>query len=292
MSAALWALASGVGFGLFQSLNRRALLDIEDPYVSTFINLVTAAAALLAVAVAAEDVTRLFDAGAWPLIAFAAAGVVHFLLGWTFLNLSQRRIGAARTSPLLTMAPLFALVVAAITLGQLPGALALVAIVPMVLGAYLVSGGGEEARGADALPGLTCALMWGVSPVFTVEGLERLDSALLGVTLGMVASVAAYGLFLAGRGKSLRGAVIAREALVFKVLAGVLVALATWWRWLAIDGADVAVVLSLALVSVPIVLFLSPVLVGRHLERVTRKVWVGAGLVVAGALTLIATAGG
>ena len=62
---------------------------------------------------------------------------------------------------------------------------------------------------------------------------------------------------------------IAREALAFKVLAGVLVALATWWRWLAIDGADVAVVLALALVSVPIVLFLSPLLVGRHLERVT-----------------------
>ena len=27
------------------------------------------------------------------------AGVLHFLLGWTFLNLSQQRIGAARTSP-------------------------------------------------------------------------------------------------------------------------------------------------------------------------------------------------
>jgi uncharacterized membrane protein len=289
VTAALWAVASGVGFGLFQSLNRRALVDIEDPYVSTFINLVIAAVALLAVAVATEDLSQLGDARAWPLIAFAAAGVVHFLLGWTFLNLSQRRIGAARTSPLLTMAPLFALVVAAIMLGQLPGALALLAIVPMVFGAYLVSGGGDEARGADALPGLACALMWAVSPVFTVEGLEGLDSPLLGVTLGMVASVAAYGLFLAGRGTSLRGAVVAREALAFKALAGVLVALATWWRWLAIDGADVAVVLSLALVSVPIVLFLSPLLVGRHLERVTRKVWLGAALVVAGALTLIAT---
>ena len=117
-----------------------------------------------------------------------------------------------------------------------------------------------------------------------------LDSPLLGVTLGMVASVAAYGLFLGGRRQSLRGAVVAREALAFKVLAGVLVALATWWRWLAIDGADVAVVLALALVSVPIVLFVSPLLVGRHLERVTRKVWLGAGLVVAGALTLIAAA--
>ncbi len=289
MTAALWAVASGVGFGLFQSLNRRALVDIEDPYVSTFINLVIAAAALLVLALATEDLTRLLDAGAWPLIAFAAAGVLHFLLGWTFLNLSQRRIGAARTSPLLTMAPVFALVVAAITLGQLPGALALAAIVPTVLGAYLVAGGGREARGADALPGLACALMWAISPVFTLEGLEGLDSPLLGVTLGMVASVAAYGVFVVSRGTSLRGAAIAREAFAFKVLAGVLVALATWWRWLAIDGADVAVVLALALVSVPIVLVLSPLLVGRHLEQVTPKVWAGAALVVAGALILIAT---
>lgn len=286
MTAALWAVASGVGFGLFQSLNRRALVDIEDPYVSTFLNLLIAALALLGVALATEDVSRLLDAGAWPLIAFALAGIVHFLLGWTFLNLSQRRIGAARTSPLLTMAPLFALVVGAIVIGQLPGPVALVAIVPMVLGAYLVSGGGDEAHGSDALPGLACALMWAISPVFTLEGLDGLDSPLLGVTLGMVASVAAYGVFLIGR--PLRRDAIARDTLVFKALAGVAVALATWWRWLAIDGADVAVVLSLALVSVPIVLFLSPLLVGRHLERVTRTVWIGAGLVVAGALTLIA----
>ena len=288
MTAALWAVASGVGFGLFQSLNRRALVDIEDAYVSTFLNLLIAAVALVGVALATEDVGRLLDAGAWPLIAFALAGITHFLLGWTFLNLSQRRIGAARTSPLLTMAPLFALVVGVIAIGQMPGPLALLAIVPMVLGAYLVSGGGQEAHGADALPGLACAMMWAISPVFTLEGLGGLDSPLLGVTFGMVASVAAYGVFLIGR--PLRRDAIARDTVVFKVLAGIAVALATWFRWLAIDGAEVAVVLALALVSVPIVLFLSPLLVGRHLEHVTRKVWLGAGLVVGGALTLILAA--
>ena len=288
MTAALWAVASGVGFGLFQSLNRRALVDIEDAYVSTFLNLLIAAVALVGVSLATEDVTRLLDAGAWPLIAFALAGIIHFLLGWTFLNLSQRRIGAARTSPLLTMAPLFALVVGVIAIGQMPDTLALVAIVPMVLGAYLVSGGGDEARGLDALPGLACAMMWAISPVFTLEGLAGLDSPLLGVTFGMVASVAAYGVFLVGR--PLRRDAIARDTLLFKVLAGIAVALATWFRWLALDGADVAVVLALALVSVPIVLFLSPLLVGRHLEHVTRKVWIGAALVVGGALILIVAA--
>jgi drug/metabolite transporter (DMT)-like permease len=288
VSAALWAVASGVGFGLFQSLNRRALLDIEDPYVSTFLNLAIAATVLLAVALATEDFARLLDADAWTLLAFAGAGVIHFLLGWTFLNLSQRRIGAARTSPLLTMTPVFALAVAAIAVGQLPGPAALAAIVPMVAGAYLVAGGGEEAHGVDALPGLACALMWAVSPVLTIEGLEGLDSPLLGVTLGMVASVLAYGLFLLGRRRRLGGAVLAPGVMAFRVGAGALVALATWWRWVAIDGTDVAVVLALALVSVPIVLFVSPLLVGRHLERVTHKVWLGAGLVVGGALALIA----
>jgi uncharacterized membrane protein len=100
----------------------------------------------------------------------------------------------------------------------------------------------------------------------------------------MVASVIAYGAFLAVRGS----VSFAWGALPFKLLAGVLIAFATWWRWLAIDGADVAVVLALALVSVPIVLVVSPLLVGRHLERVTRQVWIGAGLVVGGALALLA----
>ena len=151
-----------------------------------------------------------------------------------------------------------------------------------------MAGGGAEARGADALPGLACALMWGVSPVLTVRGLEGLDSPLLGVALGLVAAVAAYGGFLLARRGGPRPGVIAFDALAFKVIAGVLVALATWWRWIAIDGADVAVVVSLGLLSVPVVLFLSPLLVGKHLERVTPRVWAGAGLVVGGALALIA----
>ena len=288
MTAALWAAASGIGFGLFQSLNRRAVRDIEDPYVSTFLNISIAAAALILLAVVTEDVSRVWEADGWAVAAFATAGIVHFLLGWTFLNISQRRIGAARTSPLLTMSPVFALVVAAFTVGQIPGALAFVAIVPMVAGAYLVAGGGGEARGADALPGLACALMWGVSPVLTVRGLEGLDSPLLGVAIGLLAAVAAYGGFLLARRGGPRPPVIAFDALAFKVLAGVLVALATWWRWIAIDGADVAVVVSLGLLSVPVVLFLSPLLVGKHLERVTPRVWAGAGLVVGGALALIA----
>jgi drug/metabolite transporter (DMT)-like permease len=283
-----WAAASGVGFGLFQSLNRRAIRDIDDPYVSTFLQLAIAAVVLLALSAATADVGMLADATATSVLAFAAAGVVHFLVGWTFLNMSQQRIGAARTSPLLTLSPLFGLAIAAVTLGEIPGAAALAAIVPMMAGAWLVAArSAGHIRPADALWGLGCALMWAISPVLTVEGLDGLPSPLLGVTIGMVASVVAYAGALGVQGGGLGVGSIARDALAFKLVAGVLVALATWLRWLALDEAAVGVVLAMNLLAVPVVLVCAPLLVGRHLERVTPRVWAGAALVVAASLVLI-----
>jgi drug/metabolite transporter (DMT)-like permease len=289
VTGALWAAASGIGFGLFQSLNRRALRDIDDPFVSTFLQLTVAAAVLSAVCVAEGDVAALAEAPPASIAAFAVSGLVHFVLGWTFLNLSQKRIGAARTAPLLTFAPLFGLPVAAIAVGDLPSAAALAAILPMVAGAWLVAGGrGGQVRPADALFGLGCALMWAVSPVFAVEGLEGIESPLLGVARGLLAAAVAYSLGMAGRGMAL-GA-IARGALGLKLAAALLVAFATWWRWIALDDASVGVVLALGLLSVPVVLFLAPLLVGAHVEQVTARVWAGSALVVGGALTLIAVA--
>jgi drug/metabolite transporter (DMT)-like permease len=285
VTGALWAAASGIGFGLFQSLNRRALRDIEDPFVSTFVQLAVAAAVLGAVCVASGEASGLSDAPLDAVAAFAASGIVHFLLGWTFLNLSQKRIGAARTSPLLTFAPLFGLPVAAVWVGDEPQAAELVAIVPMVAGAWLVAGGGRV-RITDSVFGLGCALMWAISPVFAVHGFDGIPSPLLGVSIGLVAAAVAYAVALAVRGSGL-GA-ISRGALSLKLVAALLVAFATWWRWIALEDAPVGVVLALGLLSVPVVLFLAPLVVGAHLEQVTARIWAGSLLVVGGALTLIA----
>jgi drug/metabolite transporter (DMT)-like permease len=285
VTGALWAAASGIGFGLFQSLNRRALRDIDDAFVSTFLQLAVAAAVLSLVCVLSGDAAELSDAPQAAVAAFAISGVIHFLLGWTFLNLSQKRIGAARTAPLLTFAPLFGLPVAAITVGDRPEPAELVAIVPMVAGAWAVAGGGRV-RITDAVFGLGCALMWAISPVFAVEGLDDIRSPLLGVTIGLVAAVAAYAVALAVRGSGLGR--IPRGALRLKLVAALFVAFATWWRWIALDDAPVGVVLALGLLSVPVVLFLAPLMVGAHLEHVTGRVWAGSALVLGGALTLIA----
>lgn len=289
MSGALWAAASGVGFGLFQSLNRRAIEDIRNPYVSTFLQLVVAALVLAIASLATQDLGLLADATTWSLVAFALAGIVHFLLGWTLLNLSQERIGAARTSPLLTMTPIFGLVIAAVTLGEVPHAGALAGLAIAVLGAWVVARGDADMalRPADAVFGLGTACMWALSPVLTVKGLDGLHSPLLGVTLGMTASAAAYAVLLAAWQTPVRLGDIAPVGLAIKLAAALLVAFSTLGRWLALDLAAVAVVLGLNLISVPVVLLVAPMVAGRHLERVNRRVWLGSLLVVVGAFVLI-----
>jgi DME family drug/metabolite transporter len=282
---------SGLGFGLFQSVNVRALRATEDSYASTFVQVGVAALVLAAASIGAGQLDGVLDAPLWAIGDFALAGLLHFLAGWSLLNLSQQRIGAARTSPLLTTVPVFGIVIAAITIGQLPGAIALAAITLMCVGAYVVAmrGGLESPRVTDALPGLGCAFLWALSPVFILRGLEGFDSPVAGLTVGLIVSVALYApLYALWRGGTRAWAAVKGSVGKLKLLAGVLVAVSTWWRWAALEDATVGAVLALNLLSVPVVLFLAPVIAGRHIERVTAGLWAGAALVVSGALILIA----
>jgi len=293
VSGVLWATASGIGFGVFQSLNRWAIRGIEDPYVSTFLQLAVAAAVLVVASLASEDLAQLGEASGDAIAIFALAGIIHFVFGWLLLNMSQARIGASRTAPLITLTPLFGMVLAVVTLGELPSIGALAAIAPIMLGAWLLAsrGSGEVAIERDSIFAFGTAFMWALSAVLTVQALKGLHSPLLGVTLGLLAATAALGGALLARGSL--GAVrsIARNTLALKLAAAVLVAFATWFRLLALNETDVAVVLATNLVAVPITLLLAPLMVGRHLEHADARVWVGGLLVGAGVLALIAAAG-
>jgi drug/metabolite transporter (DMT)-like permease len=292
VTGTLVAAASGIGFGLFQSLNVRAVRGM-DPFASTFLQIFVAAVALGILSVATGGIADLEAAPTSALVDFAVAGVLHFIAGWTCLNLSQKRIGAARTSPLLVTVPLFGIAIAAITVGQFPAAVELPAIGLMIAGAYVVASRGTSARPTrptDALPALACAFCWALSPILTLRGLEGVNNPLLGITLGLVVSVLGYVLAFAVAGRGLGLSTAGREALTIKLVAGLLVGLSTWGRWAALDDAAVAVVLTLNLLSVPVVLVGAPLVSGRHVEHVTARVWAGAALVVTGSLLLIAVA--
>ena len=293
MTGVLWAAVAGIGFGLFQSVNRAALRGM-DAYASTFLQLLVSAVILAVASLATQDLGRLAAAPASAWWSFSAAGLVHFLAGWTLLNLSQKRLGAARTSPLLATAPLFGVVIAALTIHELPGVPALAGVALIVGGVYLIEldrlrragGAGPDAGWTASLFGLGTALCWAVSPILIRQGLRGLPSPLLGVTIGLVAATLAYGLLLLPGGR--RRLAASREALAWKLAAGILVGVSTWSRWYAVALVPVAVVLGLGLLSVPTVMAAAPLLVGRQLEPITPPVLAGSALVAGGALVLIA----
>jgi len=298
MSGALWALAAGAGFGVFQAINRQAVRGM-DVYVATFVQLAVSTVVLVTISLLTEDVSLIFNASVSTIFNFAAAGFLHFLIGWTLLNASQKKIGAARTSPLIGTTPLFAAVIAVFTLQEYPTWLEIVGIAVIVTGAYLVSRESADPATANnrklsiisilqaSWLGLGTALFWALSPIFIRFGLQGLPSPLLGVTVGVTASALGYGIVLLWQRGRWLGQPITNEAWTLKLIAGVLVGFSTWMRWVALDLAPVAVVLALSMISTPVVILLSPLISGKHIERVTAILWGGTGLILGGALLLI-----
>jgi len=234
MSGALWALAAGAGFGVFQALNRQAVRGM-DVYVATFVQLLVSSVVLVAISLFTEDINLVYTAPISAILSFVAAGFFHFLIGWTLLNASQKRIGAARTSPLIATVPLFGVMIAAVTLGEVPTWLELVGIGIIVLGAYLISKETENPENTKnatkrfsallrtSWMGLAAAFFWALSPVFIRVGLQGLPSPMLGVTIGVTASAIGYAVILLWQRERWFGVPITNEAWTFKLLAGLLV---------------------------------------------------------------------
>jgi drug/metabolite transporter (DMT)-like permease len=294
MSGAVWATVAGVGFGLFQSVNRQAVRGL-DVWQSTFLQLAVSSVVLLAGTLATGDLGELRSVSPLALAAFLGAGLVHFSVGWTLLNASQKRIGAARTSPLLAATPLFGTILAAVTLGEVPGAVTVVAMALIVAGVYATVGTGRSTPAAGSaaeswrgsLLGLGTAACWAVSPLLIREGLKELPAPGLGVTISMLAATIPQGVVVALRRRRGLGGPARWDSLSLKLAAGVLVGLSTWTRWEALALTPVAVVLALSLLSVPTVILVAPPLAGRHEEPVTARILLGATLVVAGSLFLV-----
>ena len=298
-----WALLAGAGFGVFQAVNRRAVVGM-DVYVATFLQLLISALVLGTISATTQDLSQLAVAPTIALLNFALAGFFHFFCGWTFLNASQKQIGAARTGALIATVPLFGVVLAALLLQEIPTAVVTAGIFTMIGGVYLIHYSQEAfgtRTGVTAQPlllgtrwrslfwGLAAAFCMSLSPIFIRQGLEDLSSPILGVTVGVTTSALAYGLALLVRRFYTSLGTVTWDSLGFKLVAGILVGLATWSRWVALDLAPVATVLSLMLISVPITNLIAPLLVEQHLERITAQVWFGSLLIAGGAFILAVT---
>ena len=128
------SLASAVLFG-GMSVGLRIALDRErDAMLGTFATVSTALVVALAFA-AAEAPSRGIHAGAaWP---FALAGLLQPGVGQLFATLAIRETGSSRASMVFGTAPLVAVAIALVFLGEPASA-------PLLIGAVLIVGGSVE----------------------------------------------------------------------------------------------------------------------------------------------------
>ena len=87
-----------------------------------------------------EDIKHLTLYLTWQgIFNFAVAGIIHFVLGWTLLTVSQNRIGASRTSALVGTAPIFATLIGYLFFQEILSFLTILGIILVVSGIYLVT---------------------------------------------------------------------------------------------------------------------------------------------------------
>lgn len=133
MNNIIWAFVAGIGFGVFQTLNRKAGQQL-DPLRGTFILLIFSSIMMIVLAVTTTDVSVIRSSPPLAIVYFVIAGFIHFFVGWTLLSISQKQIGAARTGAAIGTLPVFGLVIDVLLYGE-PITL------PLLLGVALVVGG-------------------------------------------------------------------------------------------------------------------------------------------------------
>jgi DME family drug/metabolite transporter len=299
MNGVFLAVVAAVGFGIFQSLNRLGAHK-ADIYWATYFLLITSSFILVGITSATQSFSSFLSAPLDAIFNFALAGFIHFFIGWTLLSLSQERVGAARTGALVGASPLFATIIAYVALDEMPSLLSILGICLVVPGAITIMSEHKTLFNQPSLPqkpstlkwqdwsmGFGAALCWAVSPIFIRRGLYTLSSPLVGVSIGMITNVVAYSLLLLIRRKRLNFALLPREQWCFQLSAGVIVGLAMWASWEAYASVSIAVVTALGRLNVPIIILLSPLMIGQKYERVSPRVWIGGTLIVAGSLLLI-----
>jgi drug/metabolite transporter (DMT)-like permease len=105
----------------------------------TIIMLLSGTVTALTIAFILEGVQVLRSADLVSIMYFALGGVIHFLGGWGFQNLSASRIGPTRLSAMTGATPLFAALLAFFTLNQVVNLYILAGILLIASGIFTIT---------------------------------------------------------------------------------------------------------------------------------------------------------
>jgi len=139
LSGVLWAIVSAISFGLFQTISRKASMNV-NAFFHTFFLMIISTFFMIISTLILEDIKHLtLYLTLQGIFYFAVAGIIHFVLGWTLLTVSQNRIGASRTSALVGTAPFFATLIGYLFFQEILSFHTILGIILVVSGIYLVT---------------------------------------------------------------------------------------------------------------------------------------------------------
>ena len=133
-----FAIGAAIFFALSHIAVRRGVSKLGVS-TGTAIMLSSGTLVLLLIAFIYDDVLVIYSTSFSGLYYFALAGIIHFIGGWGFMNASASRIGATRVSAVASLTPLFAALLAFISLGETVNGYILFGIFLIVFGIYFIA---------------------------------------------------------------------------------------------------------------------------------------------------------
>ena len=229
---------------------------------------------------------------------FAAGGVIHFVVGRSFLWAAIGMIGASRAVVFTSLSPVFALALAVVLLDESINALTLVGAALVISGPVVAS---RPAVTADAgvravaprwTRGMTLALLgaicWGFSPIVIKAALDRTDAVIMGTLISYAGAACVLAVRAAASDKLEPFRSLDRNSLKWFVVAALGTNIAQFLNYAALSRGDVAIVVVLLQIT-PILVAGLTYLVSREIERVTTGVVVGGLLAVVGSILVVSS---
>jgi len=281
MAGWIWAVIAGVSFGLSQVSNRGLNREMDALRATTA--MVTSLFGFLVVAlVVTGDISALSEMTALAVFWFVAAGLMHFLAGWTFFAFSQQQIGPSRTAAILSVNPVMAAVIAWLVLSESLRGITWVGVLAVTAGVALIATA-KLTTGVWTNPALAliATLCFSISPIFVRWGLDEADYPLLGLAVGMALTVPA--MHVVSRLHTGEWVTVPRGARRW-LFGASMAALALVAQWTAFGLIPIGVAISLQQISTPVVLLAGPALLSAPAERPTPRLVAGTVVVVAGSV--------
>ena len=134
----LFSLLAALFFSLSHITVRKGVTKV-GVRTGTIIMLLAGTISTLVIALVLEGFEVLSPLNLTSILFFALGGVIHFLGGWGFQNASASRIGPARLSAMTGATPLFATILAFISLHQVINIYILAGIFLIVVGILVIT---------------------------------------------------------------------------------------------------------------------------------------------------------